>query len=189
MCLVRERHGGGCAVYVRSDFHYIRLFEFENARFKILVMRLTLENHLSVLILNVYRPQTITVRQIKEQLHNVLEEINKSKYKKDYIIIVGDLNAQNKSWSMNNVDSTKEGVELVEFLESENLFQLVRGVTREVSNTCLDLIITTNPSFINDVVIQPKLDRSYHSFIEFKMNTLFCKGRRMRTVYDYGAVN
>ncbi|CAF1478114.1 unnamed protein product [Didymodactylos carnosus] len=90
---------------------------------------------------------------------------------------------------MNNVDSTKEEVELEEFLESENLFQLVRGVPREVSNTCLDLIITRNPSFINDAVIQPKLDRSDHSFIEFKMNKLSCKGRRVRTVYDYGVVN
>ncbi|CAF1494567.1 unnamed protein product [Didymodactylos carnosus] len=153
MRLDRDRHGGGCAVYIRSDFHYIRLFEFENARLEILVMRITLGNHLSVIILNVYRPQTITVRQIKEQLHNILEEINKSKYKKDYIIIVGDLNAQNKSWSMTNVDSTKEGVKLEEFLESENLFQL--EVTTEVTNTCLDLIITTNSSFINNVVIQP----------------------------------
>ncbi|CAF0817358.1 unnamed protein product, partial [Didymodactylos carnosus] len=189
MRLDRDRHGGGCQAYVRSDFHCIRLLEFENARFEILIMRLTLGNHLSVIILNVYRPQTLTVRQIDEQLHNVLEELNKSKYKKDYIIIAGDFNAHNKSWSMNNVDSTKDGVEFEEFLESENLFQLVRGVTREVSNTCLDLSITTNPSFIKDVVVQPKLDRSDHSIIKFKMNTLACKGRRVRTIYDYGAVN
>ncbi|CAF1604898.1 unnamed protein product, partial [Didymodactylos carnosus] len=44
-------------------------------------------------------------------------------------------------------------------------------------------------ALIKDVVVQPKLDRSDHSFIEFKMNTLACKGRRVRTIYDYGAVN
>ncbi|CAF1101160.1 unnamed protein product [Didymodactylos carnosus] len=92
-------------------------------------------------------------------------------------------------WSNNNVKSTKAGEVFYEFLEEENLYQLVRGVTTNVSGTCLDLIIVESTSFVPDIAVRPPLDRSDHNFIEFKIQILSSKEKIKRTVYDYNAVD
>ncbi|CAF1606810.1 unnamed protein product, partial [Didymodactylos carnosus] len=57
--LDRNRHGGGCAIYVRTDFHSVRLVEFEEAMFEIHAIRLTLMNQQHVTILNIYRRRAV----------------------------------------------------------------------------------------------------------------------------------
>ncbi|CAF0796484.1 unnamed protein product, partial [Didymodactylos carnosus] len=87
--LDRDRHGGGCAVYIRTDFHSLHLHEFEAAQFEILVLRITLSNKMSMIILNVYRSKTTSIQKLIKQLDSVLEEISNSKYKNDMILMVG----------------------------------------------------------------------------------------------------
>ncbi|CAF0972267.1 unnamed protein product [Didymodactylos carnosus] len=185
----RNRRGGGCAVYVRSDYYVKRLVDFQNTTFEILVLRLTLPNKLSVIIINVYRPKSTSIKRLNERIKTVLDEIKKSKYKKDRIHLVGDFNAHHRLWSNNNVKSTKAGEIFYDFLEEENLYQLVRVVTRDVSGTCLDLIIVESSSFIIDIAVRPSVDRSDHNFTEFKIQILSLKEKTERTVYDYNAVN
>ncbi|CAF1136166.1 unnamed protein product [Didymodactylos carnosus] len=155
--LDRNRHGGGCAIYVRTDFHAVRLIEFEEATFEIHAIRLTLMNQQHVTILNIYRPKATTMQRLLARLSTILDEFGKSKYKDDILLCVGDLNAHFQPWAKSTVPSTKEGILLDEFLESMNFSQLVSGVTCVASETCLDLVITMNSLFVKNVLIECKL--------------------------------
>ncbi|CAF1551165.1 unnamed protein product [Didymodactylos carnosus] len=142
--LDRNRHEGGCAIYVRTDFHSVRLVEFEETMFEIHASRLTLMNQQHVTILNIYCPKTTTMQRLLARLSTILDEFGKSKYKDDILLCVGDFNVHFQPWAKSDVPSTKEGILLDEFLGSMNLSQLVSGVTRIASKTCLDLVITMN---------------------------------------------
>ena len=79
------------------------------------------------------------------------------------MILTGDFNCRSRQWWPNDVDS-QEGIALNEFVESNDLAQLIDQPTniepRGIS--CVDLIITDQPNLFVDFGIHPSLDNCCH---------------------------
>ena len=83
------------------------------------------------------------------------------------IIFAGDFNSRCKQrWPEDNEDH--QGIALDEFIESNALFQLIDQPTHilENSKSCIDLIITNQPSLFVEFGVHPSLFRGcYHEII------------------------
>ena len=88
------------------------------------------------------------------------------------IVITGDFDCRSNQWWPGNVE-LHEGLELDEFIESNNLTQLI-DEPRNVRNTgmsCTDLIITDQPNLFVDFGVHPSLDNHcQHQIIHGKIN-------------------
>ena len=99
--------------------------------------------------------------------------IGKIKDRKPHcIILTGDFNCRSRQWWPNDVDS-QEGIALNEFVESNDLAQLIDQTTniepRGIS--CVDLIITDQPNLFVDFGIHPSLDNCcHHQIIHGEVN-------------------
>ena len=88
------------------------------------------------------------------------------------IVITGDLNCRSKQWWPGDV-KLPEGSALDEFIESNNLSQLIDEPTniRTTGMSCIDLIITDQPNLFVDFGVHPSLDNHcQHQIIHGKLN-------------------
>ncbi|XP_072042262.1 uncharacterized protein [Amphiura filiformis] len=72
------------------------------------------------------------------------------------------------TWSSTNPKTAGVHRSFLNFLLENSLAQLVTKVTRPVSNSILDLIVTTNSQIISDVEVSPGI--SDHSIVTFNIN-------------------
>ena len=84
------------------------------------------------------------------------------------IIFAGDFNSRCKQWWPED-DEDHQGIALDEFIESNALFQLIDQPTHilENSKSCIDLIITNQPSLFAESGVHPSLFRGCHHEIIF----------------------
>ena len=123
-----------------------------------------------------------------EKLQDILDSIKDEK--PHCIILTGDLNCCFKQWWPGYINST-EGMALDALLESNDLTQLVDQPTnielRGVS--CVDLIITDQPSLFVDYEIHSSLDNfCHHQIIRGKVNVSVPSPYK-RQVWDYSKAN
>ena len=88
------------------------------------------------------------------------------------IVITSDLNCRTKQW-WPGVIELPEGSALDEFIESNNLSQLIDEPTniRTTGMSCIDLIITDQPNLFVDFGVHPSLDdHCQHQIIHGKLN-------------------
>ena len=88
------------------------------------------------------------------------------------IVITGDFNCRSKQWWPGDVE-LPEGLTLDEFIESNNLIQLMDEPTniRSTGMPCIDLIVTDQPNLFVDFGLHPSLDyHCQHQIIHGKIN-------------------
>ena len=86
------------------------------------------------------------------------------------IIFAVDFNSRCKKWwPEDNVNEDHQGIALDEFIESDALFQLINQPTHilENSKSCIDLIITNQPSLLVESGVHPSLFKGCHHEIIF----------------------
>ena len=72
------------------------------------------------------------------------------------IIFTGDFNSRNQQWWPGDIEN-EEGVALDDFIESNNLTQLIDQPPHIMneSRSCIDLIITDQPNILVDYGVHP----------------------------------
>ena len=107
-------------------------------------------------------------------------------------IYIGDFNARNSEWW--NGDCTNlQGTELAELAAQNSLNQIIDGPTHILSNSasCIDLIFTTETSFVTDAGVLPSLfPRCHHQLIFAKVSfSTFFPPVYGRRIWDLSRAN
>ena len=84
------------------------------------------------------------------------------------IIFTGDFNCRSQQWWPGDIEN-EEGVCLDEFIESNNLAQLIDQPTHIMneSRSCIDLIITDQTNILVDYGVHPSLYKTCHHEITY----------------------
>ena len=105
------------------------------------------------------------------------------------VVLTGDFNCRSSQWWDLDTESP-EGAALDEFIETNNLHQLIEEPTniRDDSMTCIDLITTDQPNLFVNSGVHPSLDEHcQHQIIFGKLNiSVPSPPPYKRLVWDYG---
>ena len=127
-----------------------------------------------VFIIVTYRHPNQTSDEFDLFLNRLQLTVDRIKHCKPHcIIITGDFNCRSKQWWPGDVE-LPEGSALNEFIESNNLSQLIDEPTniRTTGMSCIDLIITDHTNLFVDFGVHPSLDNHcQHQIIHGKLNT------------------
>ena len=84
------------------------------------------------------------------------------------IIFTGEFNSRSQQWWPGDIEN-EEGVALDEFIESNNLTQLIDQPPHIMneSRSCIDLIITDQPNILVDYGVHPSLYKMCHHEIKY----------------------
>ena len=108
------------------------------------------------------------------------------------IIFTGDFNCRSQQWWPGDIEN-EEGVAFDEFIESNNLTQLIDQPTHIIneSRSCIDLIITDQPNILVDYGVHPLLYKTCHHEITYgKINlSVPPPPSYKRKVWDYNNAN
>jgi hypothetical protein len=184
--------GGGVSLYVADHLPFVRLLDLESPFTELLWAEIAV-NRVKILCGVCYRPPS----QISDQLdlflnylQASLDSINMSN-NFSTIIILGDFNAHFYFAGASSLN-TDVGVKLYNFLEGNNLFQLIEEPTRVTltGKTILDLIITDSPGyFISTGTLSPPSNCD-HNIVYANLNISSRKQRSFkRTVRNYKNAN
>ena len=155
------RRGGGVLLYIKDTIHAyeVHLKEEEDCNEAIWCNLVT--GHTTVIVGVVYRCPNIT-KQNNEKIHNAINEVNKGD-----CIIIGDNNHGNIKWD--TLQST--GVEDSTFLclvQDNFLTQHVLEPTRAAR--VLDIVLSSEKEFVDNVEIQEPLGSSDHNQLHFNIS-------------------
>ena len=108
------------------------------------------------------------------------------------IIFTGEFNCRIQQWWPGG-NKNEEGIALDEFIESNNLTQLIDQPTHIMnkSRSCIDLIITNQPNILVDYGVHPSLYKTCHHEITYgKINLSVppCSSYK-RNVWEYNNAN
>ncbi|MCP4269647.1 MAG: hypothetical protein GY777_29425, partial [Candidatus Brocadiaceae bacterium] len=151
---------GGVALYVRNNLQPI-LKNINHVRVEQLCVQIN-ANSKKFNISVVYRPPAQPL-DIDTEMYKILEQVTKD----NECIIVGDFNLAHINWdSLTGVES--ESHRMIEFVEDNFLYQLVREPTR--GNNILDLVLSTQEFLVNNVCVGEHLGLSDHNLIRLDIN-------------------
>ena len=174
----RGRLSGGVAAYVHNDFagQMEVKFQFSNGVVETLGLYSSAEN---VFIVIVYRqPDDVvggnrsTVQELKPAIDKLQQAINDFGDPAPNILICGDFNLPNSSWSCEpkTVSQEREMYDCIKELMNANfLHQHITYATHKDGNT-LDLVFTNNSNLIHshECIVPPLTSVSDHYIIECK---------------------
>ena len=108
------------------------------------------------------------------------------------MILTGDYNCKSSQWWPGDTEQL-EGNDLAEFIETNNLYQLINEPTniRDDNMSCIDLIMTDQPAYVIETGVSQSLDNHcQHQLIFGKLNIAspFPPPYR-RTVWEYCKAN
>ena len=155
------RRGGGVLLYMKETIPAYEIQLHEEAYCNEAIWCNLDTGHTTVTIGVVYRCHNIT-KQNNEKIHNAISEVSKGD-----CIIMGDFNHGNIKWDA--LQST--GVEDQQFLclvQDNLLTQHVLEPTRAAR--VLDIVLSSQKEFVDNVVIQQPLDSSDHNQLHFNIN-------------------
>ena len=155
------RRGGGVLLYIKENIPAYEVQLQEEADCNEAIWCKLVTGHTTVTIGVVYRCPNIT-RQNNEKIHNAISEVSKGD-----CIIMGDFNHGNIKWD--SLQST--GVEDQRFLclvQDNFLTQHVLEPTRAAR--VLDIVLSSQKEFVDNVVIQEPLGSSDHNQLHFNIN-------------------
>ena len=154
------RRGGGVLLYIKDTILAYEVQLQEEADCNDAIWCNLVTGHTTVIIGVVYRCPNIT-KQNNEKIHNAINEVSKGD-----CIIMGDFNHGNIKWD--TLQST--GVEDSMFLclvQDNFLTQHVLEPTRAAR--VLDIVLSSQKEFVDNVVIQEPLGSSDHNQLHFNI--------------------
>ena len=154
------RRGGGVLLYIKDTIPAYEVQLKEEADCNDAIWCNLVTGHTTVIIGVVYRCPNIT-KQNNEKIHNAINEVSKGD-----CIIMGDFNHGNIKWD--TLQST--GVEDSTFLclvQDNFLTQHVLEPTRAAR--VLDIVLSSQKEFVDNVVIQEPLGSSDHNQLHFNI--------------------
>ena len=155
------RRGGGVLLYIKENIPAYEVQLQEEADCKEALWCNLVTGHTTVTIGVVYRCPNITI-QNNEKIHNAISEVSKGD-----CIIMGDFNHGNIKWD----SQQSTGVEDQKFLclvQDNFLTQHVLEPTRAAR--VLDIVLSSQKEFVDNVVIQEPLGSSDHNQLHFNIN-------------------
>ena len=155
------RRGGGVLLYIKDTIPAYEVQLHEEADCNEAIWCNLVTGHTAVTIGVVYRCPNIT-KQNNENIHNAINEVSKGD-----CIIMGDFNHGNIKWD--TLQST--GVEDSTFLclvHDNFLTQHVLQPTR--AERVLDIVLSSQKEFVDNVEIQEPLGSSDHNQLHFNIN-------------------
>ena len=155
------RRGGGVLLYIKESIPAYEVQLQEEADCKEALWCNLVTGHTTVTIGVVYRCPNITI-QNNEKIHKAISEVSKGD-----CIIMGDFNHGNIKWD----SQQSTGVEDQKFLclvQDNFLTQHVLEPTRAAR--VLDIVLSSQKEFVDNVVIQEPLGSSDHNQLHFNIN-------------------
>ena len=173
------RRGGGVLLYIKETIPAYEVQLQEEADCKEAIWCKLVTGHTTVTIGVVYRCPNIT-KQNNEKMHNAISEVSKGD-----CIIMGDFNHGNIKWD--TLQST--GVEDQQFLcliQDNFLTQHVLEPTRAAR--ILDIVLSSQKEFVDNVVIQEPLGSSDYNQLHFniKIKSVKTKVKQCRRDFRKG---
>jgi len=183
----KDKITGGVAMFINSNLNYSILseFSFQTPFIDILTIKITFPNRTNILVCNIYRHHSISIKTFIEKLQPLLEKFNLTKMS---VIIVGDFN-------INLFNTTS--CQIKDFNETmviNNFFQGVKSATRITQNTAtlIDHVYYKNFEFGNVTTGTLLTDISDHlsTFFILKGNKLLVKNERITNrIYSENNLN
>ena len=153
--------GGGVLLYIKENIPAYEVHLSEEADCNEAIWCKLVTGQTTVTIGVVYRCPNIT-KQNNEKIHNAISEVSKAE-----CIIMGDFNHGNIKWDTQQ----STGVEDQQFLclvQDHFLTQHILEPTRAA--TVLDIVLSSQKDFVDNVVIQEPLGSSDHNQLHFNIN-------------------
>ena len=170
------RRGGGVLLYIKDTIPAYEVQLQEEADCNEAIWCKLVTGHTTVTIGVVYRCPNIT-KQNNEKIHNAISEVSKGD-----CIIMGDFNHGNIKWD--SLQST--GVEDQRFLclvQDNFLTQHVLEPTRAAR--VLDIVLSSQKEFVDNVVIQEPLGSSDHNQLHYNINIKSDKTKVKQCRWDF----
>ena len=155
-----ERRGGGVLLYINDTIPAYEVQLQEEADCNEAIWRKLVTGHTTVTIGVVYRCPNIT-KQNNEKIHNAISEVSKGD-----CIIIGDFNHGNIK--LDSLQST--GVEDQRFVCVVQDNFLTQHVEPTRAARVLDVVLSSQKEFVDNVVIQEPLGSSDHNQLHFNIN-------------------
>ena len=175
----RNRHGGGVAIFVKSNIYFCVKPEFNSDEIEILWIEICISN-MRAMVGVLYRPPQSNVSYWQKFENNIQPIIDLN----IPIFLGGDF----------NVDMlVSQSSHLGNILTRLNLVNVVQEPTRitSTSATCIDLIITNRPNLILDVNVLPNFCSDHCPVsvdINIKTSKQMCYKRKVKK-YDHADFN
>lgn len=171
----RNSHGGGLLVYCRNDINVLAHDLIKSPQdIEIINLRIKLNWSLNLSIIVAYRPPAQNLSVFLTQLNLIVTTVNKD-FPRDLLVILGDLNC---NWLNKNSNDSNN---LREFCRTFGLYNGIKEVTRVVSGTSIDVILTSNKRLHIDFIATPN-GASDHSVCE---STLVTHKNRSKPVWKH----
>ena len=156
-------HNSGVCIYFKENLLIKRCVDLETLCAEGIVTEITL-HHKKIFFVGLYRSHGMSSDDFVlfiQCLELLLDYMHDEK--PHCIIFTGDFNCRSQQWWPVNIEN-EEGVALDEFIESNNLTQLIDQPTHIMneSRSCIDLIITDQPNILVNYGVHPSLYKTYH---------------------------
>ena len=166
----RDSNGGGVFLAVKDTLICADIPDL-NSNCEVVWASLQFSNSKPLYIASYYGPQVNKTKAIEELANSLSSIFSKQKSKLPHVIIGGDYNFPDIDWDTWNTTNPRTASvhrSFLQFLLENSLSQLVNVVTRPISNSKLDLIVTTNPQLISSIEAKPGI--SDHNIVIFDIN-------------------
>ena len=155
------KRGGGVLLYIKETIPAYEVQLQEEADCKEALWCNLVTGHTTITIGVVYRCANITI-QNNEKIHNAISEVSKGD-----CIIMGDFNHGNIKWDSQQCSGI-EDQQLLGLVQDNFLTQHVLEPTRAV--IVLDIVLSSQKEFVDNVVILEPLGSSGHNQLHFNIN-------------------
>lgn len=156
---VNKLRGGGVALYVHNDLNCVHREEIFESNFPETIWCNINSNGRNTLIGVCYRaPDSVQIND--EALYSLLDRVSKEE-----VVIIGDLNFPEIDWG--KPESIEDSHPFIECMSNNFLTQLVDEPTRE--RNYLDLVLCSDPSLVEDIVVGEPFETSDHQMITFSL--------------------
>jgi len=185
---------GGVCLYYRENLPLLHRKDLQLLD-ETIVCEIKLDRTKKLFFILSYRSPSQDATQTRNYFKNLEKIIAKTKLENPAIIVLtGDLNARSPLLWSGEQDENQAGKQLAELITLENMDQIIDEPTHmpsERTSTCIDVIITSNPSAIIDHGVLPSLDsRCKHQIIFSQINFhVPPPPKYKRTIWDYKACN
>ncbi len=160
-------------LYIANNIPAFRKQQFEPSDSEIIIVELHI-NKIKLLVLSCYRPQHRDIIDFCDDLESIIDAASQDYHS---FIILGNMNARNKSFWEDDITNTEVRA-IKAFFDSHNFDQLIHELTRiqGTAKSCIDLIFTNNPSLIASAGTRPKIcDTSDRKQIYVTLKSTFFK--------------
>ena len=183
----RNRHGGGVALYCRSELEPIFISSLAIPGIEMIWIETTVQKN-NILFGACYRPPNQNVDErnsfldgLSSTFDNLFDIMNKP------FVLLGDFNDRCHSWGRDHKSSELK-FELVNLINNFHLSQLITEPTR--NDSILDLIITNCPGFIQETGVNDPINGLDHCPIYGSMKFQYKKKNcYYRTITLYNETN